>query len=79
METRKPANVRPALPPLGPESRLFEVFKGKSIWIFWKNGAPEDRATLLWVDRYTIGVRTEQGNEQMIYKDGILKLELARS
>lgn len=61
----------------GPESRYFDTIKGKSILIFWKHGGPEKdplHCTLLWVDRFTIGVRLG-GGERMIYKDAIESIE----
>lgn len=75
MEAGKPAHVRPRAK-YGPESQMYDTFKGREVFISWKNGGERIRATLLWVDRYTVGVRAQNGNEQMVYKDAIKMIEL---
>lgn len=64
----------------GPESAFYDGLKGQDVCIHsdpW-NCVDPIRATLLWVDRYSIGVRDRNGRERMIYKQTIGCIELAR-
>jgi hypothetical protein len=72
MENRKPPNVSGR----GPESRFFDELKGQKIRIFWIGQIDPDRGTLLFVDRYSIGVRMQSGVKRLIYKQALASLEL---
>jgi sRNA-binding regulator protein Hfq len=74
METGKSAPVN-KLRGYGPESRMFDEMKGCMVCISWKNGEAGIRATLLWVDRYTLGLRLQNGYKVMVYKDAIKTIE----
>jgi len=55
MEAGKPADVSKGK--YGPESRMFDALKGTEVLISWNNGDPGLRAKLIWIDRYTLGVK----------------------
>ena len=65
----------------GPESRMYEALKGKEVVICWKTDSVGFRVFLVWVDKYTIGVRKRSLKEtssiiMMVYKDAIKSIEL---
>ncbi len=66
----------------GPESGFFDTLKGQDVLIDLHGGNSADGylgagapVRLLWVDRYTIGIRTRDGRERMIYKKFIRGIE----
>ncbi len=68
----------------GPESAYFDTLKGQPVLIDMHGFPPPDsqgalevplQCRLLWVDRYTIGVRVRNGRERMIYKKFIRGIE----
>lgn len=66
----------------GPESAFFDTLKGQNVLIDLHEGSavPNEPPAmpvvkLLWVDRYTIGIRTRDGRERMIYKKYIRGIE----
>lgn len=73
METRKSAGVSEGKS--GPESRMFEALKGTEVMISWNNGDPGMRAKLIWVDRYTLGVKLRNGSMAMVYKSALKYIE----
>jgi sRNA-binding regulator protein Hfq len=54
---------------------MYDEMKGAEVCISWKNGSTGIRATLLWVDRYTLGVKLQNGTKTMIYKNAIRTIE----
>jgi sRNA-binding regulator protein Hfq len=73
MEAGKPADVSKGK--YGPESRMFDALKGAEVLISWNNGDPGMRAKLIWVDRYTLGVKLRNGSMAMVYKLAIKFIE----
>lgn len=68
----------------GPESEFYDTLKGEEVLIVL-NIVEETaeqypvavEATLLWVDRYSIGVRDALGKERLIMKNVIATIEKA--
>ena len=82
MEARKISSDAKPAKNFGPESRFFDRLKSKNISITRSDPTkPTLICTLLWVDRYTIGVQYDIGDlhpqESMIYKENICSIELA--
>lgn len=60
-----------------PESRLYDDLKGKQVSIKLSRDGTDLTATLLWVDRYTVGLRGGDGRERMMNKRSIETMERA--
>ncbi len=57
-----------------PESRFFDGLKGEQVCVVLKRGESSLTATLLWVDRYSLGFQLDDGRERMIHKHAIQSL-----
>lgn len=61
---------------LTPESRFYDTLKGEQVRVMLARDGSEVTATLLWVDRYSLGLRNEDG-EFLLNKGSIETIELA--
>lgn len=57
-----------------PESRFFDELKGEQVRVTMMCGESCLTAVLLWVDRYTLGLRLDDGRERLIFKHAIKDL-----
>ncbi len=58
-----------------PESKFYDTLKGEEVSIILVRGGIELTATLLWVDRYTLGLRVENV-ERLLFKRSVETIEL---
>lgn len=54
----------------GPESAFWDTLKGKRVTVRLHD--MEYEATLLWVDRYSIGLRGEDDVEELVMKSSLV-------